>query len=91
MQAPLPPCPEPGTPDWAQWQLRHTFTTDADRKAITDCVAWGMVPYPLLSRARIHYAAACHAQHWPGWQARLVWAVIEAILKPAVDDDDIPF
>lgn len=63
---------------------------DADRKAITDCVACGMVPFPSAWRARTLYATKCHERRWTGWQARLAWACIEAILKPA-EDDDIPF
>lgn len=80
----------PGTPEWAQWNIVNTFTTDADRKTVTDIVARGLVGYPSLSRARMYYAAACHERQWAGWQARLAWACIEALVKPA-EDDDIPF
>lgn len=90
MQAPAPPEPTPGTPEWAQWQIQHAFTDDADRRAITDVVAAGMVPYPCLGRARTHYAMACHARQWAGWQARLAWACCEALLKDPLEDD-IPF
>lgn len=80
----------PGTPEWAQWQIRNVFTDDADRKAITDTVALGLVPYPSLGRARTRYAMVCHDRQWAGWQARLAWAVMEALLQDPMDDD-IPF
>lgn len=89
MQAPPPP-PAPGTPEWAQWQIVNTFTDEADRWAIINTVAAGLVPYPSLSRARMHYAMTCHARQWQGWQARLAWACCEALLKDPMDDD-IPF
>lgn len=79
----------PGTPEWAQWQLRYVFEP-VDAKAITDCVAHGLVPYASAWRARTMYAGKCHERRWEGWQARLAWACIEAILKP-IEDDDIPF
>ena len=87
---PPPPPPTPGTVEWAQWQLQHGFTDDADRRAITDVVAAGMVPYADTWRARQHYARACTERHWLGWQARLAWAIVEALLKERLDDD-IPF
>lgn len=90
MQAPPPP-PAPGTPDWAQWQIVNTFTDEADRWAIINTVAAGLVPYPSsLGRARMHYAMACHARQWQGWQARLAWACVEALLKDPMDEG-IPF
>jgi len=89
MNAPPPP-PPPGTEAWAQWQINNAFTDDTDRKAITDVVAAGLVPYPCLDRARMHYARACHERQWQGWQARLAWACIEALLKNPLDDS-IPF
>lgn len=93
MIAPPPPCTDtPGTEVWARWQLANAFTEDTDRKAITDVVAAGLVPHPSLSRARMHYAMACHARGWQGWQARLAWACVEALLKdPLANDDNIPF
>lgn len=91
MNVPPPPCTDtPGSEDWARWMLLHTFTDDADRRAITDIVAAGLVPRPSLWRARTHYALTCHDRRWAGWQARLVWAIIEALLKDPLDED-IPF
>lgn len=82
----------PGTPEWAQWQIRNVFDA-ADARVITDCVAAGLVGYVSLGKARLAYAMACHRCQWQGWQARLAWACIEALLAgPIADaDDDIPF
>lgn len=87
---PPPPIPTPSTEEWARWQLAHEFTDDADRRAITDIVAAGLVPYPCAWRARVHYARACTDRRWSGWHARLAWAIVEALLKDPLDED-IPF
>lgn len=82
----------PGSEEWAHWQLANAFTDDADRRAITDVVASGMLPHPSAWRARVHYARACGERCWPGWQAKLAWAIVEALLAdPLANDDDIPF
>lgn len=92
---PIPPGPIPppppeypppaGTPEWARWHLRHTFSpTDA---AVIEFITITS-PYN-TGKARVEYARACHEMKWAGWQAGLAWNVIEAILAPL--DDDIPF
>lgn len=85
-----PPPPMPGSEEWARWQIVNAFKDDADQRAITDIVAAGLVPRPSLWAARQHYARACTERHWMGWQARLVWAIVEALLKDPLDAD-IPF
>lgn len=77
----------PGTPEWAQWQLRNVFDP-GDARAVTDLLAAGLTSNPYTWHARTEYAKLCHDRRWQGWQARLAWACIEALL---IKDDDIPF
>lgn len=95
---PNEPQPDGGTREWGAWHMRHTFTPDT-----AVMVEWLAMVRPTHVR-RQEYALACHRLKWPGWQANLVWAVLEAItapLRPAWTpggadadgeyDDDIPF
>lgn len=72
------------TPAWARDQLQ-AFTAD-DQRVITD-----LVTDKSLYDIRVPYAKACMERHWPGWQARLVWTIIELLVREIHPEDDIPF
>lgn len=77
--------PEPGTAAWAAWHLEHTFKPD-DAVIIEWLCTW-----TLRHQRVVAYAQACHTRGWAGWQAVLVWSIVEHTCEPLGVDDDIPF
>lgn len=75
--------PEPGTAAWASWHLRYTFKPDD-----AALVEW-LCTWKARHQRVVEYAQACHVRKWAGWQAVLVWSIIEHTCEPL--DDDIPF
>lgn len=96
MTAPPPPTEAPGTAAWG-WRHINTAFDAADAAVITElcCIGLGTSAsadgkYPSLYRARMRYAYVVHERQWAGWQCRLVWSILEAIVGTA-EMDDIPF
>lgn len=81
--------PAPGTFEWARQQITQAFPDEADSRAITDLVTSMWTGYCPSIHARVRYALVCHERRWSGAQARLAWAIIDALTKSL--DDDIPF
>lgn len=86
---PPPPMPTPGTPEWLEWHCTHSLTP-AQVAEVRRCIAVGLARPPIPTRweARAAYAKGIHAlPRMPGWQARLMWTLIES----AIPEEDIPF
>jgi len=87
---PPPQTPQPphGTPQWADWVMQNNLD-EPTRNVVAALILLGLTPWPSLWRARGFYSTACQTYRWT-WQARLVWDILTAIIKPQ-EDEDIPF
>lgn len=81
--------PAHGTPEWARWAIAHNVP-DSERETVETLVMHATFPWASLHRARKFYGVQCHERRWEGWLAHVVWAILEATVKP-LEDDDIPF